>query len=455
MSTAARDLSYRHAPDNRRLDHIPGDDGWPVLGRTVAVVRDLQAVCDEHLRRYGPVSRMRLMGQPGLLVTGAELYQRIHLDREDNFSCEMGYGSQLGDFYPGGLLLKDFDEHKLQRRLMQGAFKVAALDRYLEMMQPAMRARVAAWGAAGELVFLEGVRELLLEVAARCFLGLDDFSNDAARVNALFHELNAGMVSLVRLDMPVFTYGRARRARRQFDAWFAQLVAERRRDGATGDDVLSRLCRETDESGLFYPAQDVINHAIFLLFAAHDTTTSALTHLAMYLGRDQGLQDRLRAELATLPEPPTHASAATLEFTGRVFNEVLRLHPSVPMMVRRTIRDTELGGYAVPAHTVLFMPTFVNQRDPRWWTDPERFDPDRFLPERAEHRRHPGCYHPFGGGAHKCIGLYFADLVFKTLLWHLLRNWRLHTPPGYAPRLEWVPLPKPADGVPVRLEALA
>lgn len=426
-----------------------------MLGRAVAVVRDLQAVCEEHLRLYGPVSRLRLQGQTGLLVTGAELYQRIYLDRDDLFSSEMGYGTQLGDFYPGGLLLKDFDEHKVQRRMMQNAFKVAALDRYLEMMQPAMRRQVAAWGKAGELVFLEGVRALLLDIAAQCFLGLDDFERDAVRVNALFHELNAGLVSLVRLDLPFLTYGRARRARRKFEAWFAELVAQRRRAGSTGDDVLSRLCRETDEAGRLYPVQDVINHAVFLLFAAHDTTTSALTHLAMYLGRDQDLQDRLRAELATLPEPPSHATAGTLEFTERVFHEILRLHPSVPMMVRRTIRDTEIGGFAVPAHTVLFMPTLVNHRDPRWWTDPDRFDPDRFLPGRAEHRRHPTCYHPFGSGAHKCIGMFFADLVFKTLLWHLLRDWRVHTPPGYAPRLEWVPLPKPADGVPVRLEPLA
>ncbi len=62
----------------------------------------------------------------------------------------------------------------------------------------------------------------------------------------------------------------------------------------------------------------------------------------------------------------------------------MRLHPPVPMAMRRTIRDTELDGLRVPAHTVLHLPMMINQRDPRWWTDPDAFDPDRFAPPRQE-----------------------------------------------------------------------
>ena len=55
MSAAAVDPAYRQAPDSRALAHIPGCDGWPVLGETVAVVRDLHAVAARHVRDYGPV----------------------------------------------------------------------------------------------------------------------------------------------------------------------------------------------------------------------------------------------------------------------------------------------------------------------------------------------------------------------------------------------------------------
>ena len=394
---AASDSAYRQAPDNHALGHIPGDDGWPVLGRAVAVARDLHALSEEHLLRYGPVSRIRLMDQ------------RILLDREGQFSAEKGYEGELGRFYQGGLLLTDFDEHRLSRRLMQGAFKPAALERYLAMMQPLIDAQLHAWGEQPHFVFYPHVKQLLLQIGARCFLGIEDMRDEGQLINELFLDLNAGMVTLLRLDLPFTGYGRALRARQRLEAWFASQVERRRADPAgagDSDHVLSHLCRETDEAGQPYGQQMIVNHAIFLLFAAHDTTASALTHLAMYIGRDADLQQRLREALA-----PSGLAE-------RCLHEAMRLHPPVPMMVRRTISAVELDGVAVPAHTLLFMPTVMNHIDPRWWQEPARFDPERFAPARAEQR------------------------------------YTLQTPAGYAPRLEWVPLPKPADGVPLRLTRL-
>lgn len=453
MSTGAVDSAYRQAPDSRALAHIPGCDGWPVLGETVAVVRDLHAVAARHVRDYGPVSRIRLLGQGGLMVTGADLYQRIFQDADQLFSAEKGYDKQLGAFYPRGLLLMDFDEHRANRRLMQGAFKVAALQRYLEMMQPVIASQVATWGRAGEIVFYPRIKQLLLEIAARCFLGIADLGREGEVINQLFLELNAGMISLLRAELPIGAYGRAMRARRRLEAWFETMVVERRAGGG-GDDVLSHMSRETDEQGQPYGVKTIVDHLIFLLFAAHDTSTSALSHLAMYLGRDAALQARLRAHLAGFgPGPLVHADLARMDLAEHCFHEAMRLHPPVPMMMRRTIRATELGGYAVPAHTVLHLPTMINQRDPAWWSEPDRFDPDRFAPPRSEQRRHPMCFHPFGSGAHKCIGMHFADMTVKAFLHHFVLAHAFATPAGHAPRLEWVPLPKPADGVPLRLSA--
>jgi len=446
------DRSYRQAPDATDLAHIPGDDGLPVIGKTFAVLRDLHAVATRHVRDYGPVSRIRLAGQGGLLVTGADLYERIFHDPEECFSAEKGYDRQLGIFYPRGLLLMDFDEHRANRRMMQGAFKAAALHRYVEMMQPIIERHVQAWGGEDRVVFYPRIKQLLLEIGALCFLGIEDFEREAVTISDLFLDLNAGLVSVLRVELPFGAFGRAMRARRELERWCEAMIAERRRRCAPGDDVLSQLCRETDEQGRPYDVRAIVDHTIFLLFAAHDTSASALSHLAMYLGRDAALQARLREHLARFgPGPLTHADLGRMDFAQRCLYEAMRLHPPVPMAMRRTIRATELGGLRIPAHTVLHLPMMVNQRDPRWWTDPGTFDPDRFAPPRQEHRRHPMCFHPFGSGAHKCIGMFFAELMVKAFLWQFVRRYEFTAPAGYAPRLEWVPLPRPADGVPLRL----
>ncbi len=181
---AAVELGYRCAPDATDLAHIPGRGGWPVFGRTLEVLRDLHAVAAGNVREWGEVSRLRLLGQGGLMVTGADHYQRIFQDTEQIFSAEKGYDRQLGAFYPRGLLLMDFDEHRANRRLMQGAFKVAALQRYLEMMQPTIARHVQAWGRRPGFVFYPAIKQLLLEVGAQCFLGIEDFEREAASMAA-------------------------------------------------------------------------------------------------------------------------------------------------------------------------------------------------------------------------------------------------------------------------------
>lgn len=49
------------------------------------------------------------------------------------------------------------------------------------------------------------------------------------------------------------------------------MIDEKRR--GDGKDMLSFFSREKDEFGEYFSAEEVTNQAIFLMFAAHDTTT--------------------------------------------------------------------------------------------------------------------------------------------------------------------------------------
>ncbi len=104
--------------------------------------------------------------------------------------------------------------------------------------------------------------------------------------------------------------------------------------------------------------------------------------------------------------------------------------------MRQTVRDTDLLGYYIPKGTNVIAYPGMNHRLPELWTDPLKFDPDRFTEPRNEHKRHRYAFTPFGGGAHKCIGMTFGQLEIKTILHRLLRRYRLELPrPGYQPRL--------------------
>ncbi|MDY0006865.1 MAG: cytochrome P450 [Spongiibacteraceae bacterium] len=453
MSTATPAQDYRQQPDNQALSHIPGDDGWPLVGRGLQMFGNLLGVARDHHRRFGEVSRTSLGPQRGLLVVGADNYQRIYLDRDRQFSAEMGYAEQLGKFYKGGLLLRDFDEHRFQRRIMQGAFKTPAMRNYVALMNPMLLASIQQWPRDKTVSFFPLIKHALLEVGARVFIGLKEFGGEADLLNEAFINLNDGLGAVLHWNLPGMKFRRGLKGKADLQGYFARLVGERR--GAEGDDMFTFMCNERSEDGELFSDTDIVQHAAFLLFAAHDTTTSLLSHMVMHLAQNQDWQQRLREECQALDKPALeYEDLEKLTLMDYCIQETLRLHPSVPIMARRTTVDMELGGFAVPAHTMVFLPIAFNHRDANYWSDPERFDPLRFSPERAEFKRHSFCYHPFGGGAHKCIGLHFAAMQAKCFLHQLLLNCRLTCEPGYQPKLQWVPLPKPRDGARVRFVPL-
>ena len=87
-----------------------------------------------------------------------------------------------------------------------------------------------------------------------------------------------------------------------------------------------------------------------------------------------------------------------LPYTRMVFAESMRLYPPAWGLPRETIADDTLGGYHIPARSLITLSQWVTQRHPDFWEKPEQFDPERFTPERSEGRPR-FAYFPFGGGA--------------------------------------------------------
>ena len=58
---------------------------------------------------------------------------------------------------------------------------------------------------------------------------------------------------------------------------------------------------------------------------------------------------------------------------------------------------------------------------------------------------------PFGGGAHKYLGLHFAEIQSKLFLYHFLGNYQVSVEPGYEMAYSVIPLSMPTDGLPVSL----
>src|SRR4051812_11775374 len=138
----------RQAPGRRALAHIPGDNGWPVVGHTLEALADPKAFFEKRADRYGFVFRADILDETSVYLLGPEANELVLLDPQRLFSSRHGWVGMMDRVFPGALIMMDFDEHRLHRRALSVAFKAGPLRSYLSVLDANILAQVARWRAA-------------------------------------------------------------------------------------------------------------------------------------------------------------------------------------------------------------------------------------------------------------------------------------------------------------------
>jgi len=432
-------------------DRIPLVKGLPLVGNLPKFLRDPLENA-RSLEVHGNVVRSRTFFETVTLL-GPEANQFVLHDREGNFSSRGGWYYWIDAVFPGAIMAMDDPAHKHHRRIMQGAFKRSAMERYVADMGPVIEEELARWPVDGgsPLKAFPRIKTLTLNIAARVFMGMA-LGPEADRMNKAFIDTVEASLALIRKPVPPFGMWRGVRARNYLVELMRSKLPSKR--AAEGPDLFSQLCHARDEEGQRFSDDEVVNHMIFLMMAAHDTTTSSLTTMLYSLARHPAWQDRLRAQAQALPVAHLgFGDLAGCEQTEWVMKEALRMYPPLTSIPRKAARDCQFGGFHIPKGTPVGISPIHTHHMPSIWTNPHDFDPERFAPSRAEHRRHAYAYLPFGGGAHLCIGQHFADMEVKSVMHQLLRRFRWQVPEGYRMPYQLVPIAKPRDGLPIQLAA--
>lgn len=448
---------FAEPPPGSSLKPVMGNNGMPVLGHLIELFRGGPDYVLGTYRRFGPVHYSKTPALNAVAALGPDATQEVFSNRNKDFST-VAWQTVIGPFFNRGLLLMDFDEHMYHRRIMQEAFTRTRLSGYIKHMDAVASAVVAKdWPVNdGRFLFMPAVKELTLDIASVVFMGHEPGSDHelVTKIKTAYETTTRAGGAIIRTPVPPFKWWRGLQARKVLEEYFIERVRQRR--DAEGTDMLTVLCHTADDDGNSFSDTDIVNHMIFLMMAAHDTSTSTLTTMAYHLAANPNWQQRCREEGDRIGDGPLDIDALDkLETLDLVINECLRLVTPLPFSVRRAVRDTEILGHYIPAGTNVTMWPGMNHRLPELWDDPERFDPARFAEPRSEHKRHRYAFAPFGGGAHKCIGMVFGQLEIKTVMHRLLRHYRLElTHPGYRPHYDNAGMPVPIDGMPIVLRPL-
>lgn len=445
-------FSFFSVKDHPQGSTIPREPGLPLLGHTLSFITNPVGHGIKMYREHGAVIRGQGFGLPVILMLGPEANQFVLRNQENAFSNSKGWEFFIGRFFKRGIMLLDFEEHRFHRGIMQAAFKKPVLMQYLQRMNPAIDHGIERWASARRFEVHTRIKQLTLDIATDVFMG-ERLGREADKVNRAFVDCVAAGTSVVRLPIPGGRWKRGLDGRRVLEEFFRARIADKRENPA--DDLFSRLCQAEDENGQRFTDDDVINHMIFLMMAAHDTSTITLSSIFYQLAKHPEWQEKVREEAFALNKRYLdHEDLAKLEVMDRVMKESLRLLSPVHVIPRKTVKAVEFEGHRIPANVYAIVSPAITHHMEEFWPHHHRFDPDRFSPARNEHKGHPYQFVPFGGGAHMCIGLHFAEMQIKAILHQVVKKYRWTVPSGYQMPVSFTTLPTPKDKLPVWLERI-
>jgi cytochrome P450 len=441
------------------LAHIPGDAGAPIVGNLFRLLNDPHGFAWRMFREHGPVYKNKALGYWTVMMIGAEANELLLFDRDKNFSSEQGWGPTLHQLFPRGLMLLDFDHHRMDRRALSIAFKPEPMRHYADALDRGIAAEVARWG--GTMQFYPAIKQLTLDLAAESFLGLP-WGPQSAKINQAFVDMVQASITPIRKPLPFTQMRKGVNGRAFLVDYFTAETLRRRAGDGLGQDMFSQFATATREEGQMLPVDEVVDHMNFMMMAAHDTITSSATSLVWLLAKHPEWQEKVRQEVFAVtggpdangtPRGAAYDDLAKFELLEMAFKESLRLIAPVPSIPRRALRSFEFKGMRIPAGAACGFNVHLTHHMEEYWDSPETFDPLRFTPDKVK-ARHKYAWIPFGGGAHMCLGLHFAYMQVKILMAQMLQRYRIEVDEGYAPEWQPWPIPKPKDGLRVTLRPL-
>jgi cytochrome P450 len=372
-------------------------------------------------RENGDIAHVKIRNRDFFLLNHPEFIEQVLVKQQGNFV--KGPVLQRARLVLGeGLLTSEGEGHLAQRRALQPAFHPQRVDAYVSLMAECVQAGLSHWHDGQRVDMADEMMRLTLDIALQTLFG-DSPAGATERVRR-------SMTTLTRLfpltTLPLPDSARAgfpnfKRAIADLEAVTAALIANPHVGQAKY--ALINILRENKDQ---FTDEQIRAHVLTFLLAGHETTALLLTWAWDLLAHDAEVQQNLQAEADRVlgDRLPTPEDLAKLTYTRAVVKETLRLRPPAWAIGRQALADCEIGGYYLPAGSVVIVSQWVTHHDPRYYADPDEFHPARW-DYIHEHSLPRFAYFPFGGGSRVCIGEHFAWTEAALVLALTARRWQV------------------------------
>lgn len=274
------------------------------------------------------------------------------------------------------LLTADHPVHTRNRKLVNLAFSAPRVNAIEADMRIKSIDLIEAFANKGTCEFVEDFAVPLPVAMIAGQIGLDDNPKQVKEWSDAAVDRFSQMVDFERKK-------ECARSLVEFQHYMKAKIDDRRANG--GNDLLADLVAARVEGETPLTDPEIMSLMQQFMVAGNETTTSTLAGGLLQLIRNPDQMAKAKAA----------AGGRDPKVIVNLVEESLRYETPTAGMWRVVKADTELGGVKIPAGSMMQLRYAAADRDPKKFSDPDRFDIDR-----ANARTHLA----FGKGPHMCVG---------------------------------------------------
>ncbi|MCA9547339.1 MAG: cytochrome P450, partial [Myxococcales bacterium] len=260
---------------------MPG--GHPLLGHLRFFSDGPLALMRAALDSGEPLVRLKIGRRGGFIVHDPAAIRRILVEAPDVYQKRTRGYAKLKLLLGEGLVTSEGPFWLRQRRIAQPAFKKPRLEVFVQTMDRAAADLVGQWAQGGEQTVdvAEAMNRLALRIAGETLFSAD-VTGEAKHIGDAMLAVLERFGPLVSAPIPWPEYWpfpanlKMWRGIRTLHGVVDQMIADRRKNGGPGEDLLGLLMGATDpETGEAMTDRQLRDEALTVLLAGHETTANA------------------------------------------------------------------------------------------------------------------------------------------------------------------------------------
>nr|WCC58042.1 cytochrome P450 [Pharsalia antennata] len=421
----ARLASYSAVLD---FQDIPSPKGWPLVGTTFSLLAaggppKLHEYMDRRHKQLGPIFKDNVGPVTAVFLSDAEEMRNVFAQEGKypvHIKPEPWLVYNAKHHYTRGLFFMDGEEWLKFRKVMNKLLlrgDLSWIEDSCEAASDLLLKRIKFYGEKNaEFPDLEKqLYKWSMDVIIAVLLGPNTFKKNcevlqpyldklAENVQLVFQTTSKLMLLPANLaeKYNIPPWKRFERSVKTALESANEIVQILRNKFHSGDGLLSKMERETIATA------DINRIVEDLILGGGDTTTYTMEWMLYLISKNKEVQERLRQDDKTL--------------TKNILRETLRLYPVAPFLTRVLPHAAVVGGYSIPAGTLIVMSIYTSGRDERYYKNPALFLPDRWVRNSTHSTVNQQASLPFGIGARSCIGKKIAEAQLQVTLSKIVRN---------------------------------